>query len=545
MTQKAYFLRTIVFFVTLMSVSVLKASSQGFSEHTLRYGALLVDKIAMRLTGLPAEPQTKQDFLEGKKTLEQIAEDWKSDPQKHQLMRERLTEFWTQTFSIFAPVDVFRISTKRTGESAARGIVDDIASSGSANKVTGNDATKGAASKRLYYRNMASLDCNTPSPTTGCRNAFCWPCADSPGGALAFGPVYVVERSVPGVSGAAVGESTEARRVQTCTTSSLIQVTPWWAPESTVSTCPDTTLTDFCGPGFEKCMPIDKSVNPSHDWRDPAYQWPEWVNIDFTREPGMMASRIVLEDRRWDDVLTSTEGVATGVMINYVKKFAGNNTISTRFSEAAPPQTYKKSDGTWTTLKGTSQTESNLIRDRNFYWIDRGNSHAGVITTPAWQMTFNGHRAKANAAMETFLCEKFSIPEGSKPIPSEETDLTKRPYCSLCHMTLEPLSGYFKRWPAVGNTNYLYTPSINADGNFRGTAGSDTNGLAGQLVSLPAFSHCAVNRAFEFLVGRSLNSQEVTYLMPQLLKTFDDNNRRLWPVMKQIISLPVFAGERN
>ena len=70
---------------------------------------------------------------------------------------------------------------------------------------------------------------------------------------------------------------------------------------------------------------------------------------------------------------------------------------------------------------------------------DRGPHAAGLLTLPVFLTKYGSRRARAHAASSAFLCNEF-VADTVKLTPSTEPDLTKRPGCSSCHQTLEPMA---------------------------------------------------------------------------------------------------------
>src|SRR5439155_7889740 len=109
--------------------------------------------------------------------------------------------------------------------------------------------------------------------------------------------------------------------------------------------------------------------------------------------------------------------------------------------------------------------------------------------------------------------------------PSTEPDLTKRPGCSTCHQTLEPMAAYFTRidesdwtWlPATlfpvqhgrgnGQNKQLYDPAFDM---LRGAYAAPSHaeagpaGLAHDIVTAPEFAPCVVQTVAQSMLGRAL-----------------------------------------
>ena len=236
----------------------------------------------------------------------------------------------------------------------------------------------------------------------------------------------------------------------------------------------------------------------------------------------MMIAKIVAEDKSYDEVLRSKEGVANPTIIHTLKKYFNF------WNRVLPP-------GSYPTLSTEPAVAKVRIEDKNYKWIDRGPLHAGVLTTVALHRVTNGWRAKANRVMDAFMCRSFTVPDGIKVIPSEEAELIRMPYCQSCHATLEPLSQFFGRWPNLGNdSNFYYDPSaaVSSVGRLAGKEDADTRGLALIMSSLPDFNECAVKRAFHFAVGREMTTYEEETILAPVTEKFVASGKKLWPIIR-------------
>ncbi len=81
-------------------------------------------------------------------------------------------------------------------------------------------------------------------------------------------------------------------------------------------------------------------------------------------------------------------------------------------------------------------------------------SHAGILTRPAFLLRFQTNRARANRFYDSFLCQPFNPPEGGLPVADEESarnpDLQHRAGCKYCHSILEPAAAHWGRWTEQG-----------------------------------------------------------------------------------------------
>jgi hypothetical protein len=167
-----------------------------------------------------------------------------------------------------------------------------------------------------------------------------------------------------------------------------------------------------------------------------------------------------------------------------------------------------------------------------------------------------------------------------KLTPSTEPDLTKRPGCSSCHETLEPLAAYFSRvaesdwtylpaakFPVVssqcaaakgarigGACSTFYDPAFtNADhALLRGAYASPSHadegpqGLAREIVTSPEFARCVVKNVAQSFLGRPLAPEEAGWELG-LAKAFVEDGYRMRPLVRAILTSPRyrFADQRS
>ena len=258
----------------------------------------------------------------------------------------------------------------------------------------------------------------------------------------------------------------------------------------------------------------------------------EKVAHSFTMEPGWLIAMVIRDDRPWDDVLRTKDGPVNGPLASYIASYGQ------MFLKVSPPESYPK-------RADEEAFKSPDLDSLNPTWAFRGNSHAGILTTPAFHLVTNGRRAKFNRAYTSLLCKEFIIPPGVKQVPSDETELTRKPGCQSCHTTVEPGATLFGRWPGLGTNNYFYDNSASAFANAQlwGQNASDTTGVAQILSNAKEFNECAVKRAFEFVVGRPMEPDEKSTMLPLLTKEFIANKKKVWPVMMKIIDSKPVAGQ--
>jgi hypothetical protein len=292
---------------------------------------------------------------------------------------------------------------------------------------------------------------------------------------------------------------------------------PWWDPDMVTSHARYRNA-----PGYRVPPMIAKACGENLklcDLRNATSSYTFWDEISrgMTMEAPYIISHTVAEDRPFAEVLTTDRTILTGSYGYFMATNRGAN-----LWENFPGGKYPDA--------ANAAFTASSPHDQKHYWVKRSAEHAGILTTPVFQLLTNGRRAKANKVYETFLCRKFAVPDGAKPDPADANpDLTQRTYCSYCHKSLEPMAAFFNRWPVTGVNNYLYEESEDDRGMFAGQTGSGAKGLAAIVVGSDDFRDCSVKRAFEFINRRKMTTIENENKVPAYIEDFsrDGNLRRL------------------
>jgi len=526
-------------FTFLPQAQTLKASSE-IIELPSPHPARLADRLSVVMRGVPASASEKQQMEDGATDLRGLAEKYRTDER----FAERLTQYWAQVLKITAPID-FSMIENRKGESLLSDLRVPISVSGSRSLIYRKPESCLSTDPprfELYFRIQS-----TANDVERLRKR----CDSLPAGSSGQQECEIDLRREE--SRARVTEN--FRAIHDCTCAEAIDVNPWWNPASTVKACPTLiqscpmggdgkctkngpeNLVELCGQNLSKCMPFDSRIENASipSFLDPlphdGNRFFSEVYVGLTLEPAMLIAKTIQDNRDYREILTTTKTVLTGAVESFLKSPRGEVIRS------------QSAGG----FNNGNTLVANQSERKSWRLVERGSGNAGVLTTPAYHQVTNGYRAKANRAYESFLCRKFVIPPGVVDGNPEELDLTKRQPCASCHIELEPLSKMFKRWPEEG-TNFLYTASNDAKGGFtlhpqrKFEAGEDVAGLASLLVKDERFAECAVQRAFEFAVGREPSEYDVEHFFPKWKQKFVSENYKVWPVMLEIIQSVYFRG---
>lgn len=323
-----------------------------------------------------------------------------------------------------------------------------------------------------------------------------------------------------------------------------------------------------CGIGLERCLPNAGPQNEAAAFVMPQRtplgtdqpfeanpQAPaNWVRMWWGQEAEHFLDTIFIQDRDFREVLTSRATVVNGPLAQFYRYFAGASCCGPGADIG-----YSQPDP----LFDPSTVPTALTPMDTASWLpvpDRGPHASGILTMPVFLTKYGSRRARAHVLYNAFLCKDF-IADSVKLAPSEDPDLTKRPGCSSCHQTLEPMAAYFTRvqesdWtflpPAVfplqqpscgkksnGVCKQIYDPAF--DSKLRGAYASATHaemgpaGLAHDLVTAPEFASCVVDNVAQSLLGRTLAPEDDAWKL-SLVKTFVDGGYRMKALVRAIVT---------
>ena len=183
------------------------------------------------------------------------------------------------------------------------------------------------------------------------------------------------------------------------------------------------------------------------------------------------------------------------------------------------------------------------LTDTKFHLIYTGEAyeHAGVLTTFGWLRRYEKNRTRANELYERLLCRQFTA-ELPRIFPQDPGNLREAPGCSGCHATLDPLADFFRAWGEGGD---LYGGQQNAvETSFSGQTGSYVADLAHIIRSDSAFSTCAVQNVWEWLIGREFYAGEAD-VRRALTDYFIATNYSMRELIFAVATHPTFVDARR
>jgi hypothetical protein len=326
-----------------------------------------------------------------------------------------------------------------------------------------------------------------------------------------------------------------------------------------------------CGVGLERCMP-----SPGPYFETPPFVMPinapfgtdvpfeatpqpasAWLRMWWGEEAAHFMDRVFLEDRDFRELLTSHEDRVNGPLAQFYRAIA-----SATCCGASAELGYTDPEA----LVDPAAVPEALVPQDTATWLpiaDRGPHAAGLLTMPVFLTKYGSRRARAHVVASAFLCHEF-VADTVRLSPSTEPDLTKRPGCSACHQTLEPMAAAFTRvsesdwtWlPATqlpmslprcagdkppGQCKGYYDPAF--AGQLRGAYAAPSRaeagpaGLAQEVVASPDFAPCVVQTVASGLLGRALDTDDAAW-KAQLAKQFVDGGYRLRALVRAIVTSP-------
>lgn len=323
-----------------------------------------------------------------------------------------------------------------------------------------------------------------------------------------------------------------------------------------------------CGPDMRYCLP-----EPTH----PAHVAMRSALID---EPLRIFEQVVRSGQPYFEAFTTRTTYVNGPLKAFYDQLGG---------EDVPLRTtgnigYAGKMGSLPTVPFT---------DTNWVPVVRDPMHAGILTTPGYQLRLATNRARVNRFYTAFRCEPFMPPAGGLPpdvggIP--EPNLRVRNGCGACHNTIEPAAAHWGRWRTSSTYGYIdpgqlnfevafpecrtctncstfcrqyfVTPqtSTNPDelGAWRGFHNarlylSDDEaraidlgpaGLTDDQAERDKIASCTVRTLAENLFNRTLSDDEVLTWLPAMTSRFADSGYRFDQLTRMIVESPTYRTLR-
>lgn len=314
-----------------------------------------------------------------------------------------------------------------------------------------------------------------------------------------------------------------------------------------------------CGLGGRRC---ESGTGANHNARIAA----------INEEPLQLIDSVIRRDEDYFNILTTRRGFVNGP-------------LSQLYRNAQTP----------TVWQVTSPTAPNLVPNLPMSstdtWVEytRDEFASGVLTTASWLYRFPTQRARVNQFWGAFLCKHFSPPAGAVVPPPEDScnrdnNLATRCGCSYCHATIEPVGAHWGRFgernaqwldpelyprlsakcrdcALAGNTtcdnecgNYVMQ-AVDGEGAtslgllrtylYR-TTDEEPNIVGGpkllveRMLQTGELEQCAVQNAWQHLLGRPMTTEEERLYMGALVDQFAMSNHNWKELMLRIVSTDAY-----
>jgi hypothetical protein len=297
-----------------------------------------------------------------------------------------------------------------------------------------------------------------------------------------------------------------------------------------------------CGVGLERCvagagpqseppafvMPTHTPLGAGLPFEATPQPAGAWEKLWWSEEAKHFLDRIFSEDRDFREVLLAHSTVVNGPLAQFYRYLAGSTCCGPSIGGGMvePEQ-----------LVDPASVPEALVPEDTATWLpigDRGPHASGLLTMPIFLTKYGSRRARAHVLYSAFLCKDF-VADSVKLAPSNEPDLAKRPGCSACHQTLEPMAAYFGH---ITESDWTWLPSSPLASAH---AELGPAGLANEIVRSPEFAPCVVENVAQSLLGRPLAPEDDAW-KTQLVKTFVDGGYRVRALVRAIVSSPRYRA---
>ena len=233
-----------------------------------------------------------------------------------------------------------------------------------------------------------------------------------------------------------------------------VEVTPYWAPDTTIRVCAFDAQDAFVSPNGTRCDTTDGYEDLACGC-GPNLSWCRY-GAATTRAPvEAMAEDVdrrikanVLGDDSYLDLFTGRKAFVNGPLVHYLTYQTGIP-AGTRFTPDPYPEL---------PLPDLDWADADTWQE-----IELGPEHAGILTSPAFLLRFQTNRSRANRFYTSFMCQPFQPPDSGIPTGEADAvqslDLQVQDGCKYCHALLEPAASHWSRWTESG-AGYLDAESF-------------------------------------------------------------------------------------
>jgi hypothetical protein len=247
-----------------------------------------------------------------------------------------------------------------------------------------------------------------------------------------------------------------------------VSVRPYWDPTTTVRVCAFDAQAHRNRRDGTPCgdLDTDPACGCGADLRYCASPLAEpMIREALADEPARLFEKIIREGRPYHEAFTTPETELNGPSAHFYRYLSG------------APNPTAATVGLVGFEGRMGDVPDVAFEDRAWRTVERGEGHAGVLTTPGYLLRFNSHRARANRFHTAFLCDPFVPSAAGIPAEEDEPDpnLRERAGCADCHEVLEPAAAHWGRWRINSSTRASTTsrrrwPRADAEGPASATA---------------------------------------------------------------------------
>ena len=341
-----------------------------------------------------------------------------------------------------------------------------------------------------------------------------------------------------------------------------------------------------CGVGLDRCIPGDRPelgaaafyfpnhmpLGPGMPLDDARQQAQRWFPYWWSREAVRFLNDLFQQDRDFREILTSKRTYVNGPLAQFYR------TIQ-RGDCCGPEVTFGMAEESEPLFDPRSVPQDLEPSDVSAWKVveDRGPHASGILTMPMFLEKYASARARGAALYNDFLCKSF-VADAQQLTASTEPNLMVRPGCKTCHATLEPLAAYFAR---VEPSNFVFLPGglfpVHADkckldknGHLNGAcnalydpafadaksatlrsaygspehADETPSGAGRDIVKMPEFAQCAVQRVTSSFLGRATTPDDEA-LLASLTAEFVRSGYRMKVLVRGIVRSPQYRRSND
>ncbi len=223
-----------------------------------------------------------------------------------------------------------------------------------------------------------------------------------------------------------------------------VEVSPYWAPETTVKVCAGDAQANLLSADGTSCKSrmglsrVDCGCGPNLNWCATP-EGERLIRASLGNAIDVRVEEMIKNQAPYTDLYTTNISYFNGPLIHYWTHLYQRYAQLLVEPSPAPEYMFPK--------------DIPFSAAETWVPIQVGANHAGILTSASFLIRHTSNRRRARRFIESIVCQPMILPDGGLELESEgapDPDVTQQPGCKYCHAILEPTAQHWGRWSQFG-----------------------------------------------------------------------------------------------